>query len=501
MKILLLYPPFPPTFWSYTYALKFIGRKAVTPPLGLLTVAALLPAEFEVRLVDLNVSRLHDRDLAWADCAFISGMEMHLSAAKALIARCRAAGVRVVAGGPLFTSRPARFPEVDHLVLNEAELTLPPFLDDLKAGRARHLYTTTEFADLTRSPLPRFELADLRRYVVMPVQCSRGCPFACDFCDVTALFGHRPRLKTAAQVTAELERIRELRWRDSVFFVDDNVIGNKRYIKTELLPALCDWQNRGRRISFNSQASINVADDPELLTMLSRAGFSTLFIGIETPDADTLSSCNKGQNTRRNLLDDVHRIQAAGLQVQGGFILGFDTDAPSIFQRQIDFIQSSGIVTAMVGLLQALPGTKLYQRLKVLNRVCDHSAAGDNVAGTTNIVPVMEAQVLKEGYFRVLRTLYAPKGYYARLRTFLRTYQRPRFNTARERFQISHLQAFVRANLVLGVVGRERFHYWYTLLWTLWRRPRMVPTMVYLAILGYHYRKICRRFLPAGAAT
>jgi radical SAM superfamily enzyme YgiQ (UPF0313 family) len=498
VNILLLYPQFPPTFWSYSYALKFIGRRAVSPPLGLLTVAALLPPHFNVRLVDLNVTRLRDRDLAWADYAFISAMGVQQHTARALIARCQAANLPVVAGGPLFTSQPNAFPEVDHLVLNEAEITLPPFLKDLEAGTLQRLYSTTEVADLTRSPLPRFELADLRRYAVMPLQYSRGCPFDCDFCDVTNLFGHRPRLKTSSQVTAELDRLRDLCWRDSVFFVDDNLVGNKNYLKTELLPTLIDWRKHARHLPFNSQASINVADDPELLSLLSRAGFATLFIGIETPDTASLASCNKRQNTHRDLLADIHRIQAAGIQVQGGFIIGFDSDKPSIFQRQIDFIQSSGIVTAMVGLLQALPGTKLHQRLKALNRVHDHSS-GDNVAGATNIVPLMEPLLLKQGYFRVLRTLYAPKGYYARLRTFLRAYKTPRTTASRERFQFQHLHAFLRANLYLGVLGRERFHYWYTLLWTLWHRPRMLPTTVYLAILGYHYRQICRRFLPAGA--
>jgi radical SAM superfamily enzyme YgiQ (UPF0313 family) len=501
VNILLLYPAFPPTFWSYSYALKFIGRKAVSPPLGLLTVAALLPPEFSVRLIDLNVSRLRDRDLAWADYAFVSAMAVQEPTARRLIARCQSAGLPVVAGGPLFTSQPAQFPEVEHLVLNEAELTLPPFLKDLQAGHPQRVYSTTEFADVTRSPLPRFELADLRRYATMPLQYSRGCPFACEFCDVTTLFGHRPRLKTAPQITAELDRLRQLRWNDSVFFVDDNLVGNKRYLMSELLPALIAWQKTAPPLPFSSQASINVADDPQLLQLLSRAGFSALFVGIETPDSDTLASCDKNQNTKRDLLADVHRIQAAGIQVQGGFILGFDSDHPSIFQRQIDFIQSSGIVTAMVGLLQALPGTKLHQRLKLLNRVRD-AGTGDNVAGATNIVPVMEPHLLRQGYFHVLRTLYSPKGYYARLRNYLRAYKAPRPRRSprvNPRMQFQYLHAFVRACLLLGVLGRERFHYWYTLLWTLWHRPRMLPTTVYLAILGYHYRQICRRFLPARA--
>jgi len=492
MNILLLYPEFPPTFWSFSYALKFIGRKSVAPPLGLLTVAAMLPTHFSVRLVDLNVTRLRDHDLAWADYAFISAMSVQQASARELITRCKKAGVPIVAGGPLFTSQPAQFSDVDHLLLNEAELTLAPFLKDLAAGHPQKIYSASGFADLRLSPLPRFDLVDFKRYAVMPIQCSRGCPFDCEFCDVTTLFGHQPRLKSATQVTAELDALHQLKWKGPIFFVDDNLVGNRRYLKNELLPALLRWQERFGPNRFNSQASINVADDPELLAQLSRAGFDTLFIGIETPDEDSLASCNKRQNTRRDLLADVRKIQAAGIQVQGGFILGFDTDRDSIFQRQIDFIQSSGIVTAMVGLLQALPGTRLHQRLQTANRLQEIDF-GDNVAGTTNIVPVMRLDALRQGYFRVMQALYSPRGYYRRLRTFLKAYKAPQ---VRSPLRLDYLRAFIRANLVLGVLGRERFQYWYTLAWTLCTRPRLFPTTVHLAILGYHYQRVCRHFLP-----
>ena len=287
MNILLVYPRFPTTFWSYTHALRFIGKRAVSPPLGLLTVAAMLPKSFAVRLVDMNVATLRDKDLAWADCVFVSAMAVQKESARAVVARCNQARVTVVAGGPLFTSEPEAIAGVDHLVLNEAELTLPGFLEDFQAGRARRVYRTNQFADLRDSPCPRFEIADLRRYAIMPIQYSRGCPFDCEFCDVTVLFGHRPRLKSVGQIMAELDRIKELRWKGSVFFVDDNLIGDVRHLKTELLPALIDWQKRSGPVPFNSQVSINLADDPELLEMLARAGFATVFVGIETPDAET----------------------------------------------------------------------------------------------------------------------------------------------------------------------------------------------------------------------
>ena len=386
MNVLLIYPEFPDTFWSFKHALRFIRKKASSPPLGLLTVAAMLPPEWTKRLVDANVTKLTEKDLAWADYALISGMIVQRESAHQIITRCKEAGVKVVAGGPLFTSEYRQFEKADHFVLNEAEVTLPPFLADLEQGRARRVYTTSEFADIHKTPVPLWELADLDRYATMSIQFSRGCPYNCEFCNVTALFGHRPRTKTAEQIIAELDRLHDLGWRAGVFFVDDNFIGNKRSLKTELLPALIEWQKEKRGIPFHTEVSINVADDEELMQMMVEAGFGTVFIGIETPDEASLAECNKKQNKNRNLVQDVKRIQRAGLQVQGGFIVGFDSDTHSIFQRQIDFIQESGIVTAMVGLLQAPAGTRLYERLRREGRLLGRMS-GDNVDGTTNIIP------------------------------------------------------------------------------------------------------------------
>lgn len=491
MNVLLLYPEFPNTFWSFKHALWYIGKRAVTPPLGLLTVAAMLPGDWAVRLVDLNVGRLRAKDLEWADYAFVSAMAVQQDSARAVIGRCQAAGVKVVAGGPLFSTQAESFPEVDHLVLNEAELTLPRFLADLAAGRAERTYTGAGYADMGLSPVPRYELADLRRYVSMPLQYSRGCPFDCEFCDVTAQLGHRPRCKSVPQIMAELDHLKAVGWKGTAFFVDDNLIGNKKHVKTELLPALIEWQKRSGPMVFNSQVSINVADDAELIEKMSAAGFNTVFIGIETPDAETLRACKKGQNVNRDLLADVRRLQAAGIAVQGGFIVGFDDDSPAIFQRQIDFIQASGITTAMVGLLQAIKGTRLYERMKREHRLREESS-GNNVASFSNFVPVMNETELRQGYGDVLRTIYSPRGYYQRLRTFLRQYQMPRIQ---QRLELQDLRAFVRANLMLGVIGRERVEYWRLLFWTMFRRPRMLPTAVYLAVIGHHYRRICAQYL------
>ena len=494
MNILLLYPEFPDTFWSFKHALKFVRKKASLPPLGLLTIAALLPEAWNRRLVDLNVRKLKDADLEWADLAMVSAMTVQQESAREVIARCRVAGVKVVAGGPLFTTAHEQFPEVDHFVLNEAEETLPRFLEELRLGTPKRLYTSGAFPDITRTPAPEWRLLDRRKYASMAVQFSRGCPYRCDFCNVTTLFGHKIRTKTSAQVIAELEGIRRLGWRDSIFFVDDNFIANRAYLKRELLPALISWrQEHGVTTKFYTECSINLADDAELMALMASAGFNQVFIGIETPDDNALEECGKHHNTSRDMLENIRRIQHAGLEVQGGFIVGFDSDTPSIFQKQIDFIQSSGIVTAMVGILQALPGTKLYDRMKNEGRLLGH-VSGDNVDSDTNIVPKMDPELLRNGYREMMNHLYAPKHYYRRIRTLLQEYRVPQL---RSRIRVSQLMAFVRSAFLLGVVGRERFHYWRMIAWTFFHRQGSLPLAVTLAIYGHHFRKVCALHLAA----
>lgn len=488
-KILMLYPEFPNTFWSFRYALKFVHKRAAFPPLGLLTVASMLPEAWEKRLVDLNVTRVRDEDLAWADMVFISGMIAQRESARGLIARCRAAGKIVVAGGPLFTSAHADFDGVNHFILNEAELTLPPFLRDLEAGEAKPLYTAAGYPELDKTPVPAWELADLRSYGSMCVQYSRGCPFDCEFCDVTAKFGRRSRTKSAQQVIAELDALAAAGWKGSVFFVDDNFIGNKRRLRDELLPALTAWQRARRHpFTFYTEASINLADDEDLTREIVAAGFDAVFIGIETPDEAALAECNKRQNRGRDLLADIKRLQRAGLEVQGGFIVGFDSDTPSIFRRQIEFIQKSGITTAMVGMLNALPGTRLFDRLLHEGRLLGDSS-GDNVDGTTNFMPKMDLFVLRDGYRHLMSTIYAPGPYYQRVRTFLREFQPPKMKF---RFDPVEFAAFLRAAVRLGVIGRERYQYWKLLAWTSFRRPTLLPMAVKLAIHGYHFRRCAK---------
>ena len=491
MNLILIYPKFPETFWSFKYALSFIGKKSAFPPLGLLTVAAMLPEDWSCRVVDLNCESLTNKDLAWADMVFIGGMAIQRESADRVIARCKAAGLKVVAGGPLFTSEPDEFKNVDHLILDEAELTLPAFLSDLQNGSPKKVYRADGFCDLHDTPAPLWHLVKVKRYASLSIQFSRGCPFNCDFCNVTTLFGHQPRVKSPEQVIAELDCIYKLGWRGGIFFVDDNFIGNKHYLKTELMPALIQWRRDKKGCVFFTEASINLADDPELLHMMSKAGFDAVFIGIESPDEDCLTECKKSQNQNRNLSQSVRKIHQAGLQVMGGFIVGFDNDTPAIFQRQVDFIQNSGIVTAMVGMLQAPPGTRLFERLKQEQRLVNRFT-GDNVDGTTNIIPRMGIEKLKDGYRSIMKQIYSPENYYYRIRILLKDLKTPDFNMP---MNTQRFLAIIRSAIRLGILGKERFHYWQLILWIMVRRPQLTPVAITLAIYGHHYRRICEQYI------
>ncbi len=484
MKALLIYPRFPDTFWGFKHALKLVRKKASSPPLGLLTVAGMLPESWELRLVDLNIQALASEDIAWADCALVSAMVVQRDSARQLITRCKEGGLTVIAGGPLFSSEHGDFDEVDHFVLNEAERTLPPFLEDFARGEARRVYSSSEFADMCDTPAPRWDLVRSRDYASRNIQYSRGCPHDCDFCSVTQLFGHRPRTKSIEQVLEDLDSLYDIGWRGTVGFVDDNLIGNRKKVVTELLPALIGWREGKWGMNFSTQVTVDLADDAELMDLMVRAGFDTVFVGIESVDEESLVECNKRQNEHRDLLDDVRRIQRAGMQVQGGFIVGFDHDTPGVFERTAAFIQKSGIATAMVGMLQAPAGTKLYERLSREGRIRS-DMSGDNVDGTTNIVPTMGVEPLEAGYRKMMTELYTPRIYYARLRTFLREY-RPR--APKSRLRGWHILAFLRSLYYLGIVGQERFRYQGLLVWTLVNNPRAFPTAIVLAISGYHLR-------------
>ncbi len=488
MKILLVSPRVPDTFWSFRHALRFISKKAGEPPLGLLTVAAMLPAEWQKALVDLNIRALEDSEIAWADYVFLSAMSIQEASARTIIERCNNLGTKVVAGGPLFTSRHDEFEGVSHFVLNEAEITLPPFLDDLANGCAQPLYTTTQWADLTATPAPLWELIEFRHYASMNIQYSRGCPYDCEFCDITVLYGRVPRTKSIKQVTAEMDQLHRLGWRGHVFFVDDNFIGNRRKLKEQILPSIIGWMERNDHpFTFSTEASLNLSDDEELMHLMGQAGFESVFVGIESPNESSLHECKKIPNKNRDLLGSVHAIQRSGIQVFGGFILGFDNDPPSIFSSLITFIRESGIVTAMVGILNAPRGTRLHQRLAKEGRLLN-SFTGDNTDCTINFIPKMNAQDLLEGYKKVVGTIYSPKEYYARVLKFLKSYKP--IHQRRARIRVRHLVALSKSMVFLGVAGEERIYYWKLFLWSLFRRPVLFPMAITYAIYGSHFRKI-----------
>jgi len=488
MKALLLYPEFPVTFWSFKYALKFISKKSSHPPLGLVTVAAMLPDEWDLRLVDLNVDSLKEKDVLWADLVFISAMSIQRESVDVLIKRCKAKGKKIVAGGPLFTEEANHFPQIDHLVLNEAELTLPGFLKDLQYGQPKKRYGTNEFPDISKSVLPAYQLLNRKKYAVMSLQLSRGCPFNCEFCEVTALFGNKMRLKSSQNIIEELNVIYKNGWRGEVFFVDDNFIGNRRFLKNELLPKLAAWmQERKYPFKFITEASINLSDDDDLMDKMILGGFSSVFVGIETPDEDSLKECSKFQNNNRNLIESVHKIQNKGIVVMGGFIVGFDSDKPSIFQRQIDFIQHSGIISAMVGLLNAPPKTKLYKRLLKENRIIS-SFSGNNTDMAMNFIPKMSIDDLKHGYQNLIKGIYSRKPYYLRVKGFLSRY--PKSIHFKKRFGLSDVKALLKSILILGIFKKGRWYYWKLLLWTLFNRPKVFSMAVTYSIYGYHFRKV-----------
>jgi len=448
----------------------------------------MLPEEWEKKLVDMSVQALDDEDIKWANYVFISAMSIQKESVKKVIAKCKKNGVKIVAGGPLFTTGYQDFKDVDYLVLNEAEITLPGFIKDLKEGKPKHIYASEEWADIEKTPIPLWDLIDMKKYASMGIQFSRGCPFNCDFCDVTFLFGHKMRIKSTEQILRELESLYSHGWRGGILIVDDNFIGNKNRLKKEILPAVIEWmEERKYPFSFDTQASINLSDDEELMDLMVRAGFDTVFVGIESPNEESLEECGKIQNKNRDLLACVKKIQRFGLQVQGGFILGFDSDPPSIFERLITFIQKSGIVTAMVGLLNAPRGTRLYKRLAKENRLLK-DISGDNTDFSINFIPKMDYETLISEYKRVLYTIYSPEYYYKRILTFLRNYKPSR----KKRFQLRlwHLKAFFKSIWILGVKEKGRIYYWKLLFWSLFRRPKLFPLAVTFAVYGFHFRKI-----------
>jgi radical SAM superfamily enzyme YgiQ (UPF0313 family) len=486
MRVLLVYPETPDTFWSFKHVLRLVSRKAAFPPLGLLTVAAMLPGDWELKLIDMNVEPLSDDQLRWADYVMISAMLIQRASVEAIVARCLALGKPMIAGGPLFTTGHAAFPQIQHFVRGEAEDAIAQLVDDMRARTVQPCYEAAGRPDIGKVPVPRWDLINLRSYVSMAIQFSRGCPYDCEFCDIVVMNGRVPRTKSEAQLIGELEALRELGWKEMVFIVDDNFIGDKRRTKS-LLREIIAWRERTRpKMGFLTEASVNLADDAELCDLMVQAGFRKVFLGIETPALASLAECHKLQNTRGDLAQSVKVVQGSGLEVMGGFIVGFDSDPYDIFKRQFDFIQRSGVVTAMVGLLTALPQTRLYKRLLSEGRI-DAESSGDNTTASLNFTPKLDREFLEAGYRELMRKLYEPKIYYQRIRTFLENYRPsgPRVRPSR-----GELLAFVKSFWLLGVRCSGRLAYWRLVGSTLLRRPRLFPHAIELVIIGYHFRRV-----------
>ena len=493
MNILLVYPEHPTTFWSFKHALKFVSKKSNLPPLGILTIASMLPEVWNRKVVDMNAGPLNEKDIQWADYIFISAMNIQRDSTRSVIDLCKKLNKKTVGGGPLFTTEFENYDDVDYLLLYEGEIALPKFLKDLAMGTPKHLYGWEGYPELAETPIPAWDLIDKNKYMMLSIQYSRGCPFHCDFCNVVSLFGNTPRTKSSTQIIEELEAIHRQGWRGGIFFVDDNFIGNKKKLKEEVLPALIEWvQERNYPFTFFTEASINIADDEELMDLMVEAGFNCVFVGIETVEEDSLAECGKVQNTKRDLVECVKKIQRHGMQVQGGFILGFDNDKPSIYKRMISFIQQSGIVTAMVGMLNAPKGTKLYERME------DEGRLLNNFSGTNteiNFQPKMDMDELQAGYQDVVHSIYSPENYYRRIRVFLENY-RPRKHRS-EGFRASNILAFLKACVRLGIFSKSRTEYWKLLFWSLFKKPDMFKLAVEFSVYGYHFRKCLPARLPS----
>ena len=486
MNVLLVWPKTPDTFWSFSHVLHFVSRKAAYPPLGLLTAAAFLPRDWRLRLVDVNVRRLQDADIAWADYVMISAMIVHADSAREIIDRCIQLNKPVIAGGPLFTTGHDRFPEVGHFVLGEAEELMADLVADMRAGTVKRYYMASRKPDVSKTPPPRWDIIDMKDYATMSMQYSRGCPFNCEFCDIIVMNGRVPRVKSPEQMIAELDSLVAAGWDGPVFVVDDNFIGHKVKAKS-LLRAIIDWRRRHRtKITFLTEASLNVADDAELLALLAEAGFKKLFIGIESPAEESLGECSKVQNAGRDRVADVKRIQAAGLEVMGGFIVGFDNDKENIFEWQWRFIQESGVVTAMVGLLTALPETQLYKRLQAEGRLLGHST-GNNLDAVLNFVPKLDRETLLRGYRDLVRRLYTPREYYRRIITFLRQYK-----PSGPSMPITALdvRAFLHSLWAMGVVGSGRIAFWRFVTRAFLFHRRAFAEAMGMAIMGHHFRRV-----------
>lgn len=473
----------------------FIGKRANMPPLGLLTLAAIIDDAFECRLIDANAEILRDEDIEWADLVMISAMIVQSESMAVIIRRCNVLGVAVVAGGPYPTSCHEEIVGVDHFVLGEAELVLPAFVDDYLAGTAKTIYQSDGWVDLSTTPIPRFDLCRLDYYDTIPLQFSRGCPFDCEFCDIVVLFGRTVRVKSVAQFIGEVDAVYRIGFRGALFIVDDNFVGRRRAAK-ELLRALADWQCAHRYpFQFSTEASLDMASDTELMDLLAAARFDMVFVGLETPVEQNLLSTGKQQNLQRSMSCAVRDIQRRGIEVTAGFIVGFDDDPNDIFRRQSEFIHDLAVPTAMVGLLMALPETRLYRRLESEGRILGRSSGNNTHQTELNFETKLPRETLVTGYQRLLARLYSPRNYFSRCLRFVIRLPRRRTVIGLQRrlsFGRRELRAVISSLLKQG---GSWYGWWYFffLVRALLMRPHEAVRIMTLAIKGHHYFTITKQ--------
>ena len=457
MHALLVYPRFPVTYWGFQYSLGVIGKRASLPPLGLISVAALLPPTWQLRLIDLNLGELRDEQLEWADVVLTGGLLIQAGSMGEVIARAKRAGCVVAVGGAAPTASPELFPGADVVFQGEVEGRIDELLRALRGSRSVRtvIAAPSRFPDLSTVPVPRFDLLSLADYASMSVQYSRGCPYDCEFCDIIEIFGRKARVKSPSQVLAELDGLCRLGYRGTVFFVDDNFIGNRRAVK-RLLPILRDWQDqRNRPFEFYTEASVDLAADEALLREMVQAGFSSVFVGVETPSVTAIAEAHKLQNLRVDLSEAIDRITGAGIEVMGGFIVGFDSDTPEIFELQRAFLARQAIPFAMVGILTALPGTRLWRRLQGEGRL-RRLSSGDPFS-RPNFVPTMNESELLRGYGELMSWLYSPREYYRRCEACLQRLARaPRTRATTP----GELRNLLRAIWHVGLWSPRRRSFW-----------------------------------------
>ena len=493
MRVLLIYPLFPQSFWSFEKTLALVGKKALLPPLGLITVAAILPKQWEYKLVDRNVRDITEAEWNWAELVIISGMIVQK---KDLLAQIRVAKRRkkpVAVGGPYATSLPKDVEEAgaDYLVLDEGEITLPMFVKAIEEGQTNGIFRATEKPAVTETPIPRYDLLELSAYDNMSIQFSRGCPFQCEFCDIIVLYGRKPRTKTPSQLIQELEYIYNLGWRGGVFMVDDNFIGNKRNVKL-LLKELKVWmKEKDYPFSFDTEASIDLAQDEELMELMVDCSFKKVFLGIETPDEDSLALTQKFQNTRDPLTESVDKITKAGLQVMAGFIIGFDGEKPGAGDRIVSFVEKTAIPMAMFSMLQALPNTALWHRLEKEERLL---ARGANINQTTlmNFVPTRPIEDIAQEYIDSFWKLYEPERYLDRALRYFMKLGTPK-HSGKRKITPQVISALSTIFWRQGIIGSTRWIFWRNFITLLLHNYRVVP--FYLIVCAYlehfsEYRQI-----------